>query len=122
MYLAFTTEDSFEAQSYFLIYDAELDLLDSLEKHDEEIAAITRTMFDDWFWKFDRVSALNLHHLTLDFTNAFSVDGDFLGILLALGVQAFAYGAPELDILAPTDNSKKQIMSIFSFVNGGRGL
>ena len=115
--LAFSIEDSDLASSYYYIYEPELDLLANIEKYDEELRTISRELDDIWFWKFETICGLRLSKLKLDFSNAFSTEGEFLGLQAAEKFHAFNYEAPELTIVAPTPDLENQLVALFADLN-----
>ena len=69
-----------------------------------------------WFWKFWNANVLRLKKV-LDFGEAYSVDGEFLGLQLASKFPCFSYGVPELSIIAPTAELEQQIRDIIATTN-----
>ena len=115
--LTFSIADSDSASSYYYVYEPELTLLENLENYDRDIHTTSRDLNDIWFWKFETVSGLRLEHLTLNFTDAFSVSGEFLGVHAATQFHAFTYGLPKLTIYAPTEELEAQIRALFVAAN-----
>ena len=71
-----------------------------------------------WRDKFERVAVLDLRHLTLDLTEAYAPNGEFLGIEAVQGLIPFAHGMPdEFRILARTGALVDQIRDIFNAKN-----
>jgi hypothetical protein len=71
-----------------------------------------------WRDKFERVAVLNLRHLTLDLTEAYAPNGEFLGLEAVQWLIPFAHGIPdEFRILARTEALVNQIREIFDRKN-----
>ena len=71
-----------------------------------------------WRDKFERIAVLDLRHLTLDLTEAYAPNGEFLGIEAVHGLIPFAHGVPdEFRILAKTEALVDQIRDIFNMKN-----
>ena len=114
--LAFSTADSYFATDYYYVYENGLNLLENLENYDREIHTTCRELEDIWFWKFETITGLRLEKLTLDFTDAFSVEGNFLGLQAAMSFHYFTYGMPELEIIAPTKELQEQLEDLFAAI------
>ena len=92
-------------------------MLENLENYDRDVYATSRDLDDVWFWKFETVSGLRLEHLILNSNDAFSVDGEFLGLRAAAQFHAFTYKAPKLRIHAPTEELEAQIRALLVAAN-----
>ncbi|KAL8829175.1 MAG: hypothetical protein Q9191_002169 [Dirinaria sp. TL-2023a] len=115
--LAFSIDDSDLTDSYFYEYEPGLNLIENIEKYNEEIRIISRDLDDIWFWKFETICGLRLKKLTLDFTNAYSVEGEFLGLEVAQTFHSFTYEKPELTIIAPTEELEAKLVRLFADLN-----
>jgi len=62
-----------------------------------------------WWEKFSYLANLRLDRATLDFTDAYSLDGRFIGVETASTLYTFGYGMPELTVLAPNEELRKRI-------------
>lgn len=100
------------AHSFFTYYDEAADLLKNIEDFDQDCQECSRELQDQWFWKFHLLAEMNLDHLVLDFRNAFSLMGEFLGVKVAREFRKFAHGLPRLEIKAPSKRLEKKIYDI----------
>lgn len=91
------------------------DILDFLHAYRWNITRVADRLDYLWLQKFLRVSELdNLEELTLDFTEAFAPDNEFIGTNSARDWPAFFHGLPPvLDIRAPTDELTQELYEIF---------
>ena len=105
--------DSYLAHNFYYSYEPKLNLLENIEKYDTAISDITRDLNNIWFWKLETISGFRLDELVLDFTDAFSADGDFLGVHSAMHFNSFTYQAPKLTIHAPTRELEELIRDVF---------
>ncbi|KAL8829174.1 MAG: hypothetical protein Q9191_002168 [Dirinaria sp. TL-2023a] len=94
-----------------------LSLLENLECYDQEIRIASRHLIDIWLWKFKKISGLRLNELTLDFTDSFSIEGDFLGLEAATDFHPFTYDMPKLTIHAPTKGLEDQLRALIAAKN-----
>lgn len=53
----------------------------------------------------------------MNFNDAFSVDGEFLGLHAAAQFHAFTHKVPKLKIYAPTEELEAQIRALFGTAN-----
>ena len=69
----------------------------------------------NWGEKFRAIAVLqNLEELTINFTDAFSPDGEFLGVKSARNFRRFRHGLPPVfKIIAPTEDLKQELYRIF---------
>ena len=84
-------------------------LLDNLEDWLEHCGRANVELGMLWWEKFSILASLYLEWATLDFTEAFSMDGRYMGVETARTLQPFSHGLPKLDILAPTELLCQQI-------------
>ena len=115
--ISFAMHDSDKAYWYCRLYNDGQDLLDNLDTYDDECRTVTNDQHDVWFWKFYHISGLRLQSLTLDFTNTFSPEGEFLGVETVADFGKFDHGMPNLTILAPTVELEQQIYEVFKVKN-----
>lgn len=95
-----------------------VDSFQALEEYRSECKIFALNIMQLWSDKFDRIAFLALEHLTIDFTEAYGPDGDFLGVDAVQGLLPFMYRMPvEFRILAPTKVLEKQIRTIFFAIN-----
>ena len=91
----------------------------SLEELCSQYKAHAVEIMQLWQDKFDRIAFLDLQHLTLDFTHAYSPDGLFLGVEAVQRFMPFVYGIPlELKIMAPSRKYEKEIRTVLDNING----
>ncbi len=62
-----------------------------------------------WWEKFSYLADLRLDRAALEFTDAYSLDGRFLGVETASTLYTFSNGMPELTVLAPNEQMRKRI-------------
>lgn len=89
-------------------------LLESTEgSSDEQITDFVTEVTMIWWNKFYPISNLRLTHLRLDFTEAYSPDGTFLGDNVVRTLTNFSHGVPaDLNILAADDTVATRLHGI----------
>lgn len=100
--------------------DKQLGLKDRLviQQFQNEREYFKSTAFRTWQDKFDRLAVLNLRHLTLDLTDAFAPDGEYVGVNAVERFIPFVHGLPpDLRILAPTKALMQEIRNVFDAMN-----
>ena len=82
-----------------------------LSTHDDVVAQLK----DIWHAKWEQVALLRLDSLTLDVTECFSPDREFLGFEVARTLPRFIHGLPKnFAVLAPTEASRIDILEILT--------
>lgn len=80
--------------------------------------AIKTELKQIWQDKFDRIAMLDLRHFTLNLTEAYGPDGEYLGIDAVLRLIPFVHGLPtDFQILAPSKALADEIRAIFEAMN-----
>ncbi len=104
----FTTQDYLDGQPEWYINE-EKGLLHDLEDWLAHCSRANVELLMLWWDKFSYLANLRLDRATLDFTDAYSLDGRFLGVETASTLYTFGYGMPELTVLAPNEELRKRI-------------
>lgn len=108
IHVKFITQDYLDGQPEWYINEGK-GLLHNLE---DWLAHCSRANVDLpmlWWEKFPYLADLRLDRAILDFTNACSLEGRFLGVERASTLYRFSYGMPELTVLAPNEEMRKRI-------------
>jgi len=93
-------------------YDETSNLFENLCQLDEDCRRCAAELQHQWFWAFEITAALKLESLILDFQNAYSVTGEFLGVKVSRDFHRFSYGLPRLVIKAPSKRLEEKIYDI----------
>lgn len=93
----------------------EPDILDFIDVYRWNVHCLANELGDLWHKKFRRIFELDvLEELTLDFTEAFAPDEEFIGAKFARQWPAFLHGMPPVfTILAPTEDLVRELVDIF---------
>ena len=115
--ISFSSQDSDESCGYYPWYRPDKGPLENLDIYDDEHRSATIDQHNAWFWKFSHITGLKLQNLILDFNEAYSIEGRFLGLETVAEFRRFEHGMPALTILAPTPELEQQIYEVFEAKN-----
>ncbi len=107
-----------DEMAFYHAYDEDTDLLGNLYQYDDECQRATTELQNEWFWCFETLAALRLENLTVDFKNAYSSMGEFLGLTTVKDFKRFSHGLPRLVIKAPAQKLEEEIYDVLVAKNG----
>jgi len=124
VHIRLNKEDVPSSTDWLETTDSELDTPLGLEdrliiqQYQNECEYFTCTAFRTWQDKFERLAVLNLRHLTLDLTEAYAPNGEYIGVGAVERFIPFVHGLPpDFSILAPTKTLVEEIRNIFDAMN-----
>ena len=89
------------------------DLVEEINHLREQAIVVGNDLCHVWWEKFYYITGLQLDQLTLDFSEAYTLDREYLGEKLARTLSAFDHGLPsDIEILTPPNQSRDDILDI----------
>ena len=97
-----------------MYYDEKTDLLENLLSFKRRWLAIEQDFLHSWSLMAALIFLLKLDHLILDFSDAYSLNGRFIGLQLAWLAPRFDHGIPtRFEIVAPNPTTADDIRRVF---------
>lgn len=114
-----TLHDSdYEEIDHYDAWSQPPDILDDLIYFHHVCVETCRCLLSIWHDKARTLFELKLERLTLDFSNAYGPDGEFLGLKFARKAPKFRYGIPrDLEIIAHSQTVAKGIEFVIRAIN-----